>query len=229
VSKHRLDARLVPLERSVRAATAQRPDCAPDFTIDPTLAKSLRDDCHRLGELEHKASASKHGDPMGAAELKEKESLRASIADRARKIGCPVGYTELHARNDSNRLHQLGCQRMSPRGTLTNAEDAEEAQVRARLCAFGESPEGRARSRIFDLVVKGWHRKGRSPAEQDELDSLRAIYPDPPLDDDPLKEFIEHSRAITTRLRSEFIERSRARHSRADAGPPNGRRPNHGQ
>ena len=66
--------------------------------------------------------------------------------------------------------------------------------MRARICAYEESPEGRARSRIFELLLKGF-RLGYSPAEQEELDRLRAIYPDLPLDQ-------------TTRLR--IFERSRA-------------------
>ena len=44
MSKSRLRARLDRLERSVSTAVAD----PFDFNIDPTLAKSLRDDCDRV-------------------------------------------------------------------------------------------------------------------------------------------------------------------------------------
>jgi hypothetical protein len=76
-------------------------------------------------------------------------------------------------------------------GTLCAAESAEEAQLLARVLAFEQSPEGLARRRIFQLELDTFSR-GPSPAEQDELDRLRKLYPDVPLDDDdPLKEAIE--------------------------------------
>jgi hypothetical protein len=197
MSAHRFRARLDRLERSGSTATAQDRDCFPNFTIDLPLAKSLRDDYKRLSELVRTPS---HGGPRSAAELEEKERLRASIADRARAIGCPAGYGQIQAMNDSNRLHALNCKRMSPRGFLTDAEDVEEARLRARICAFDESPEGRARSRILQLVLKRW----RSPAEQEELDRLEAIYPDPPLDRNhpnySSKDFIEHCRKIVDEM-----------------------------
>jgi hypothetical protein len=51
----------------------------------------------------------------------------------------------------------------------------------ARLAAYHESPEGRARSRIFKLELQTF-AEGLSTAEQNELDSLRTLYPDLPLD-----------------------------------------------
>jgi len=52
----------------------------------------------------------------------------------------------------------------------------------ARVEGLGESPEKRARSRIFELELKTWCREGPSAAEQIELDVLRGLYPDVPLD-----------------------------------------------
>ena len=153
-------------------------------------------DYHRLGELERK----KCGDPLSAAEVEEESKIRARIADRARAIGCPAGYGLKQAQKDSNRLHQLYCKRISPPscggGALPDAEDAEEAQLRARLTAFDESPEGCARHRIRDLEMQDF-RGGRSVAEQNELDSLRTLYPDLPLDpDNPLTEAFEAWRRV---------------------------------
>jgi hypothetical protein len=153
VSRHRLGARLDRLEQSRRTAT--------DFTIDPALARSLRDDYERW----------RNG---RSSELEEKQSLYASIVDRARTIGLPVGYGPTQAEKDNERLSELSNKRASPRhGNLTDAEDAEEAQLRARTCAYEASPEGPARCRIFALALG--NRCGRlSPAEQAEYDRLCA-------------------------------------------------------
>jgi hypothetical protein len=179
---------------SARTAVGRDRNGAHGFTIDLTLAKALRNDQQRLSELTRKRSPSQHGGYVSPAEVEEESRLRASIADRVRAIGCPAGYGERQRRNDSDRLHQLNCKRLSPRscgGTLTNAEDAEEAQLMARLAAYHESPEGRARSRIFKLELQTF-AEGLSTAEQNELDSLRTLYPDLPFDpNDPPKETFE--------------------------------------
>jgi hypothetical protein len=61
-------------------------------------------------------------------------------------------------------------------------------QLMARVAAYDESPEGRARSRIFNLQLQ----RGLTTAEQSELDGLRTLYPDLPLDpNDLLKETYE--------------------------------------
>ena len=76
-------------------------------------------------------------------------------------------------------------------GSLSAAESDEEAQLLARVLAFAETPEGLGRSRILELERKTFSR-GPSPAEQDELDKLRKLYPDLPLDDDdPIKPAID--------------------------------------
>jgi hypothetical protein len=182
------------------AGTVKLMDGTGAFTIDNAVAKALRDDYHRLGALQRK----KCGDPLSAAEVEEESKIRACIGDRARAIVCPAGYGLKQAQKDSNRLHQLYCKRISPPscggGALPDAEDAEEAQPRARVAAFDESPEGCARHRIRDLEMQDF-RGGRSAAEQNELDSLRTLYPDLPLDpDNPLTEAFEAWRRERARL-----------------------------
>jgi hypothetical protein len=192
MSTRQLRARLDRLTRFARTAVGQDRDGVHNFTIDPALAKALRNDKQRLSEV----IDSQHGGCVSAAEVEEESRLRASIADRLRAIGCPAGYGPRQRRNDSNRLHELRCKRLTPRscggGTLTNAEDAEEAQLMARLAAYGESPEGRAQSRIFELTIRRFSSGGLSTAEQSELDSLSTLYPKPPLDpNDPLDKEME--------------------------------------
>jgi hypothetical protein len=182
------------------AGTAKLIDVTGAFTIDNAVAKALREDYHRLGALQRK----KCGDPLSAAEVEEESNLRVSIGDRARAIGRPAGCGLKQAQQDNNRLHQLYCKRISPPscggGALPDAEDAEEAQLTARVAAFDESPEGCARRRIRELEMQDF-RGGRSAAEQNELDSLRTLYPDLPLDpDDPLTEAFEAWRRERARL-----------------------------
>jgi hypothetical protein len=159
-------------------------------------ASALRDDCYRLTELIQKAPlpGGRENTPS-AAETEEKSSLRASIAERARAIGCPEGYAPRQAHCDNDRLHALYCKRISPPscggGTLTADENAEEAQLLARVLAFEQGVEGLGWQRILELTSRS--NLGRlCPAEQDELDRLRKLCPDVPLiDDDPLKKAIE--------------------------------------
>jgi hypothetical protein len=188
------------------AGTAKLIDGTGAFTIDNAEARALRDDYHRLGELVRR----KCGDPLNAAEVEEESTLRARIEERARAIGCPAGYGLKQAQKDSNRLHQLYCKRISPPtcggGALSDAEDAEEAQLRARVAAFDESAEGCARRRIRDLEMQ----RGRSAPEQSELDKLRTLYPDLPLDsEDPLTDAFQAWRQVAVEVKP--ADRSRPR------------------
>src|SRR6202022_590617 len=175
--------------------TSAKPiDGVCDFTIDPVLARAVRDDHERASELVRK------GRPLSAAEEQEQAWLGARITKTAKAIGCPAGYGLKQAKKDHARLHRLYCQRISPPqcggGALPEAEDAGEAQLRARVTAFYESPEGCARERISHLEMQDF-RGGRSAAEQNELDNLKPLSPDLPLDpDDPLTEALEALRRV---------------------------------
>jgi hypothetical protein len=160
----------------------------------------LRDDYELANELRRKA---RDFDSVTAAELLEEAEKRyASIAERARLIGCPSGYGYVQARKDSDRLHEFSCKRMTPPscggGTLTDEEDAEEAQLTARYFTYQESPEGRGRRRIGELETARFFR-ARTPAEEEELHQLRTFYPDPPRDPNnlraPIFEAIKHALA----------------------------------
>jgi hypothetical protein len=190
------------------AASAKLIDGACGFTIDPILARVLRDDYERLGELCRKR-------PLSAAEELEETWLRARIPKMAKAIGCPVGYGESQARRDRYRLDRLYCKRITPPscggGALRDAEDAEEAQLRARVEGYEQSPEGLARSRIHDLEIKAFLREGRTTAEQSELDGLRALYPNPPLDpDDPTDARLIESDARSMELAKTYEEAAKA-------------------
>src|SRR5262245_16686770 len=102
---HAKPARGDPGDPAVRAMLIEG---TSRFTIDPAVAKALRDDQERLNELV------RNGSLVSAAEVEAESELRASIADRAKAIGCPEGYGPRDARNDSNRLHQIQNKRHSP-------------------------------------------------------------------------------------------------------------------
>ena len=174
MSTSRLRARLGRLERSRSTAVAD----PFGFNIDPTLAKSLRDDDDRMYWLGHDLDTKK---PMSVDEradiMKERERISASIRERAKTITCPAGYGVVQAHEDNKRTTWLWNKRKWGDG-LTDAEDAEEAQLKARVYAFSESPEGRARCRMFNLMIKGFLPHRLSAAEQEELDRLQAMYPD---------------------------------------------------
>jgi hypothetical protein len=61
-------------------------------------------------------------------------------------------------------------------GELKGAGDEEEALLTARLAAYQHSPEGRDRARTVKLRFK----RNLSGDEKDELDCLKAKYPEAP-------------------------------------------------
>ncbi len=155
-----------------------------EFIIEPEVAKILRDDMERLSRLDG---------PLNSAEEQEKSELRARIAETARGISCPANYGRREVEQDRDRLQTIFAKRRSGAlggdRTLSEAEIAEEAQLAARVAAFDEGPEPRARDRILELAIVGFSR-GLSDAETEELERLRKAYPPDP-GPDPLTEAIE--------------------------------------
>jgi hypothetical protein len=167
--------------RHDNAGASSEPD---GFTIDIAEAKTFRDMQHRWEALLRKRSGpSENGGPPTAAEIAEAAVLRVAISNRAQALKCPPKYGPGDFRNDSNRLHQLLCKRLMPRscggGTLTSAEDDEEAFLTARVAAYRYSPEGRDRDRIRALEWKDISGC-LSPDEKAELDNLKLVYPENP-------------------------------------------------
>ena len=163
MTTRQLRARLNRIERKRKLVAP-----AAEFAVDPFLAKVLRDDERRLEEL----------DPYPSPESEEASKLREGIFVLARIIGCPLGYTDNQACRDRDRLDELGRKRRSSRGPLSGAEDAEEAQLRARLTAFDvrQEPDDRGWWRLSDLTFEAFRRR-LTFSEQKEVDCLRVIYP----------------------------------------------------
>ena len=85
------------------------------------------------------------------------------------------------------------------RPSARSVSPARVVQIeRTTLEPFRPSTEGCARRHIRDLQLQN---RGRSAAEQNELDNLKTLYPDLPLDpDDPLTEAFEAWRRERARL-----------------------------
>jgi hypothetical protein len=180
---HRLKARLKKLERAMSVAEND-PDPARTFVIDPAVAKALRDDYEReLNLFRRQHGPNQYGAKLSAAEMEEKSRLSISIKERARAIGCPASYGRVQQDIDSKRLDKAELKRFPNWAgpCMTAAEDAEEAQARARMLAFGQTPEQLARQRIEELDrIDGCGGRRRTAVEQQELDDLRRRYPPEP-------------------------------------------------
>ena len=179
MSTRSLRARLDRLARA-NDAIQQEKDPVSDFSIDPALARALRDDYKRLAEL--RRARTYRWPPINEEVTEEERSLRARFAERAGTISCPANYGLNEVWDDRERLHSLECGETLPpwfahleRNHIKD-QDAYEAQLITRIAAFDESPEGRARSHIRELGSK--RIELLSATEQSELESLLASYPE---------------------------------------------------
>ena len=174
------------------------------FICDPAVAAALRDAKLRSAVLREAAY------PRLTPDNPEQKKIEARIAEIEKGLKCPAGYTGLEAREDWKRLKELSRKRKSerPYNKLSKEEDAEEANVTARLAAYQQSDEGRARSRISSLKLPFFVRRADqppTPAQQhereirnSEIERLKKLYPDlppdPDEDNDPIAQ--SHKRAL---------------------------------
>lgn len=158
-----LRARIDRVERLVKSNEAKVAErkLPFEFPIDPALAKALRDDHKRVAELQNARPMLSQINDTDVTE--EERMLRQRIAERANTISCPAGYGFKERWDDleSYSIEDVGAE--------------EEAQLIARIAAFDQSPEGRARARIKSLTFM----HSLSSAEESELDRLLTLYPEP--------------------------------------------------
>lgn len=143
------------------------------FVVDPAVARALRDDHLKLERTY----------------FEERKPLEARVAQIAQKLKCPAGYTALEARRDHKRLQELRHKRSSPPYRLGKKDDAEEAHLTARIAAYDQSDQKRARSRISWLVRRAPLEpappsQGDPESWRSELEQLQKLYPDLPPDPD---------------------------------------------
>jgi hypothetical protein len=179
MSTRRLLARLDLLEKMPKPVPGA-------FRVDPALAKALRNDQRRFDELwkarydQNNLNETSGNGGHGIAPSEEEAQLRVRIDRMLDTIVCPPSYGASQAKKDE---YILNSPFKNPRSA---AEDAEHAQLTARVLAFSRTPEGRGRDRIAELDLKGLPILGNrlGAEEQNELDHLRTLYPDLPLDPD---------------------------------------------
>jgi hypothetical protein len=155
------------------------------FSINPNLASAYRDIQLELRAL---VNGPTYKIPAIAEKIKKSEA-RSDAIRRRLQVPCPTKYGNKEVTNDYVRLMQFTSLRDS-KTTLTEAQQAEEAHLRARFDVFSASPESIARRRRQALedaerLFKKSRLFGDFPAaplsrkEQNELELLRRLYPKP--------------------------------------------------
>jgi hypothetical protein len=185
--------RLDRLERAINEAKEQNKDRLAKFTIDRALVNALWDDYDRSRELDRKeflALNCKESKGLTVAEMEEKAMLDKRIAENVKLLRLPPEYGAKEAELDRRRLRvfEEERKRMTPRARLSNVEDAEEAQLRARFSAFEATPEGRGRKEMRELQLTLLIQKSNGQSntfEQNEFARLHELYPPLELPPDP--------------------------------------------
>jgi hypothetical protein len=169
------------LPKSGKKATA-----LPDeygFTINPKLASTYRD-IHL--ELRSLVNAPTDNIPANAQKIRKLEERSNAILRRLERP-CPSKYGTQQAAQDYVRLGQFTSCRDNEIA-LTEAQDAEEAHLKARLGVFAAGPEQTARRRRQELedaerrksLVSGdFYAPPLSRQERIDLKLLRWLYPKP--------------------------------------------------
>jgi hypothetical protein len=170
------------------------------FDIDPALAKAMRDDKLRRGQLYKERAAAEKKNGTRPDPSREEIELEARFAERVKALRVPAGYGPRQVDRDRVRLRALASKRYDPDSYLTGAEISEEAHLIVRSAAYVMSPGRQQRSRIEWLIEKHFGN-GLTAAEQSELDALRDGLPplqetDNPNYDSPFYETLKVFRKI---------------------------------
>ena len=112
------------------------------FSISPNLASAYRDIQLELRALVNEPTRKI---PAIAEKIKKLEA-RSDAIRRRLQVPCPTKYGNKEAANDCVRLMKLTSLRDN-KTALTEAQQAEEAHLRARFDVFSASPEAVARRR----------------------------------------------------------------------------------
>src|SRR5215831_12681764 len=145
------------------------------FTIEPALARKLRNEIARLSVLKKRRFPHPR-DHKAIQKLNEK--IDAKLATL--QCPCPSSYSAKQAATDEEKIAYLWRKRRS-REKLTPNEDAALAHINARYWAYASGPEARARARLrFLKDNERMHRRANgpplSPWEKGELNVLTILY-----------------------------------------------------
>jgi hypothetical protein len=151
------------------------------FSFDAAAAKALRDDNVRSFQLRQERGRRVRFREILPDPSPEEVKLQARIDERVKTLQCPAvsGYGHDECNRDQNRLRSLGGKRSwpPPNNILTEAEDAEEVHLMARVAAFPALPETLAWKRIHELDSKSRGAEALSAAERGELEELLKHHP----------------------------------------------------
>ena len=167
---------------------AKKPKVVPDeygFLISPNLASAYRDIQLELRAL---VNAPTYKIPAIAAKIKKLEE-RSDAIRRRLQVSCPTKYGNKEATNDYLRLMEFTALR-DTNTAFTEAQQAEEAHLRARFDVFNTSAEAIARRRrtaledaerlfIKSRLFGDFPAAPLSRKEQNDLELLRWLYPKP--------------------------------------------------
>jgi hypothetical protein len=118
------------------------------FEVEPALAKKLRNEIARLGQLKRR----RHPRPEDQkTEQKLHQKIEAKIATL--RCPCPSRYSVEDAARDEQTLARLWRRRRS-RAKLTAREDTALAHINARYTACAWGPKAHGRSRLTALREK---------------------------------------------------------------------------
>jgi hypothetical protein len=146
------------------------------FTVEPALARKLRNEIARLSLLKKRRNPHPR-DHKAIQKLNER--IDAKLATL--QCPCPSCYSAKQAATDKEKIEYLWRKRRS-RTKLTPNEDAALAHINARYWAFAFGSEAKARARLRLLKDKERiHRQANrpplSPWEKGELKVLTILYP----------------------------------------------------
>ena len=146
------------------------------FEMEPALAKKLRNEIARLGQLKRRRNP-RPEDQKTVQKLHQK--IEAKIATL--QCPCPSRYSVEDAARDKQTLARLWRRRRS-RAKLTAREDTALAHINARYTAYAWGPEAHGRTRLTALrekrrVFRMAGGPGLSSYERAELRGLATLYP----------------------------------------------------
>jgi hypothetical protein len=157
------------------------------FAISPKLASAYRDIQLELRTLNGEPTRKI---PAIAEKIKKLEARSAAIRRRL-QVPCPSRYGTKEAHEDAVRLGEFAALRYNNKATLNEAQQAEEAHVRARFDVYCAGPESIARGRRAALaeadrryrmyrLIGGFAAPPLSRKDRTELKRLRWLYPAEP-------------------------------------------------
>ena len=169
----------MPYTHPRQSTRPAKPSVATDrfgFTVEPALARKLRNEIARFSVLKKRRNPHPR-DRETMQKLNEK--ILAKFATL--QSPCPSCYSAQQAATDKEKIEYLWRKRRSRR-KLTPDEDAALAHINARYCAFESGPEARARARLRVLkdkarIQRQANDRPLNPGEKCELHFLTILYP----------------------------------------------------